>query len=193
MIKVPEPLSMLMSSLFFSCTEAGVGLPRCSTTTRSGGNATTTSADRVAAAFDRAAAAVTSRIKLATGICLVVQRDPIHTAKQVASIDRISHGRFLFGVGGGIVLPTDRQTQDYLLCEECEDVLNRGSHFKERLTRWIDTETGVVDEQNRGEDGHQPGDRKCKKFVGIPSPWLSTTILNTTNQGIARANRSCES
>jgi probable F420-dependent oxidoreductase len=48
-----------------------------------------------------AAAAVTSRIKLATGICLAVQRDPIHTAKQVASIDRISNGRFLFGVGGG--------------------------------------------------------------------------------------------
>jgi alkanesulfonate monooxygenase SsuD/methylene tetrahydromethanopterin reductase-like flavin-dependent oxidoreductase (luciferase family) len=39
-----------------------------------------------------AAAAVTSKIKLATGICLVVQRDPIHTAKQVASIDRISNG-----------------------------------------------------------------------------------------------------
>jgi probable F420-dependent oxidoreductase len=48
-----------------------------------------------------AAAAVTSRIKLATGICLVVQRDPIHTAKQVASLDRISNGRFLFGVGAG--------------------------------------------------------------------------------------------
>lgn len=48
-----------------------------------------------------AAAAVTSRIKLATGICLVVQRDPIHTAKEVASLDRISGGRFLFGVGGG--------------------------------------------------------------------------------------------
>jgi probable F420-dependent oxidoreductase len=48
-----------------------------------------------------AAAVVTSRIKLATGICLVVQRDPIHTAKQVASLDRISNGRFLFGVGGG--------------------------------------------------------------------------------------------
>jgi probable F420-dependent oxidoreductase len=47
------------------------------------------------------AAAVTSRIKLATGICLVVQRDPIHTAKQVASLDQLSGGRFLFGVGGG--------------------------------------------------------------------------------------------
>ncbi len=47
------------------------------------------------------AAAVTSTIKLATGICLVVQRDPIHTAKEVASLDQLSKGRFLFGVGGG--------------------------------------------------------------------------------------------
>jgi probable F420-dependent oxidoreductase len=48
-----------------------------------------------------AAAAVTTKIKLATGICLVVQRDPIHTAKEVASLDQVSNGRFLFGVGGG--------------------------------------------------------------------------------------------
>jgi probable F420-dependent oxidoreductase len=48
-----------------------------------------------------AAAMTTSRIKLATGICLVVERDPIHTAKQVATIDYLSGGRFLFGVGGG--------------------------------------------------------------------------------------------
>jgi probable F420-dependent oxidoreductase len=48
-----------------------------------------------------AAAAVTSRIKLGTGICLVVQRDPIQTAKDVATLDRISNGRFLFGIGGG--------------------------------------------------------------------------------------------
>jgi len=47
------------------------------------------------------AAAVTTTIKLATGICLVVQRDPIHTAKEVASLDQLSKGRFLFGVGGG--------------------------------------------------------------------------------------------
>jgi probable F420-dependent oxidoreductase len=47
------------------------------------------------------AAAVTSTIKLGTGICLVVQRDPIHTAKEVASLDQVSNGRFLFGVGAG--------------------------------------------------------------------------------------------
>jgi len=48
-----------------------------------------------------AAAAVTSQLKLATGICLVVQRDPFQTAKQIASLDQISNGRFLFGIGGG--------------------------------------------------------------------------------------------
>jgi probable F420-dependent oxidoreductase len=48
-----------------------------------------------------AAAAVTERILLATGICLIIQRDPIITAKEVASLDQISGGRFLFGVGAG--------------------------------------------------------------------------------------------
>ena len=48
-----------------------------------------------------ACAAVTTSLKLATGICLVAQRDPIHTAKEVASLDRISGGRFLFGIGYG--------------------------------------------------------------------------------------------
>jgi len=48
-----------------------------------------------------AAAAVTKQIKLATGICLVVERDPIHTAKEVSTIDRLSGGRFIFGIGGG--------------------------------------------------------------------------------------------
>ena len=48
-----------------------------------------------------AVAAVTDRLKLGTGICLVAQRDPIWLAKQVASLDQISGGRFLFGVGYG--------------------------------------------------------------------------------------------
>ena len=48
-----------------------------------------------------AAAAVTTRLRVATGICLVVQRDPIQTAKDVATLDRVSNGRFLFGVGAG--------------------------------------------------------------------------------------------
>ncbi len=48
------------------------------------------------------AAAMASRtLLLATGICLVVQRDPIHMAKEVASVDHVSNGRFLFGIGAG--------------------------------------------------------------------------------------------
>ena len=48
-----------------------------------------------------AVAAVTSRLKLGTGICLVIQRDPIVLAKEVATLDPLSGGRFLFGVGAG--------------------------------------------------------------------------------------------
>ena len=48
-----------------------------------------------------AAAAATERILIGTGICLVIERDPIITAKEVASVDRLSGGRFLFGVGAG--------------------------------------------------------------------------------------------
>ena len=47
------------------------------------------------------AATATTNLKIGTGICLVVQRDPIVTAKMVSSIDQLSRGRFLFGVGNG--------------------------------------------------------------------------------------------
>ena len=48
-----------------------------------------------------AAALASKTLMVATGICLVIQRDPIHTAKEVASVDHLSNGRFLFGVGAG--------------------------------------------------------------------------------------------
>jgi probable F420-dependent oxidoreductase len=48
-----------------------------------------------------AAAAATKTLKVGTGVCLVAQRDPIQTAKLVASIDTVSNGRFLFGIGNG--------------------------------------------------------------------------------------------
>ncbi|MEJ5222749.1 MAG: LLM class F420-dependent oxidoreductase, partial [Tepidiforma sp.] len=48
-----------------------------------------------------AVAAVTKTLKVGTGVCLVMQRDPIMTAKEVASVDHLSGGRFLFGIGGG--------------------------------------------------------------------------------------------
>ncbi|HLQ14485.1 MAG TPA: LLM class F420-dependent oxidoreductase [Candidatus Eisenbacteria bacterium] len=47
------------------------------------------------------AALASKRIRVATGICLLIQRDPIHTAKQVASLDLVSNGRVIFGIGAG--------------------------------------------------------------------------------------------
>jgi probable F420-dependent oxidoreductase len=66
-----------------------------------------------------AAALATKHIKLATGICLVVERDAIHTAKQVASVDYLSGGRFIFGVGGGW---------------NAEEMASHGTDFKTRFT-----------------------------------------------------------
>ena len=48
-----------------------------------------------------AAAGATSRLRVGSGICLVIERDPITTAKEIASIDHLSGGRFEFGVGAG--------------------------------------------------------------------------------------------
>jgi probable F420-dependent oxidoreductase len=65
-----------------------------------------------------AAAAATKTIKIGCGICLVVERDPITTAKEVASLDFLSNGRVLFGIGGGW---------------NAEEMGNHGTVFK---TRW---------------------------------------------------------
>jgi probable F420-dependent oxidoreductase len=48
-----------------------------------------------------AAAAATKSIKIGSGICLVIEHDPIVLAKRVASVDQLSNGRVLFGIGGG--------------------------------------------------------------------------------------------
>src|SRR6202040_601271 len=64
------------------------------------------------------AAAVTKRLKLGTGVCLVIQRDAIQTAKLVASIDQVSNGRFLFGIGGGW---------------NAEEIENHGTEFTTRF------------------------------------------------------------
>ncbi|MCV7282172.1 LLM class F420-dependent oxidoreductase [Mycolicibacterium flavescens] len=75
-----------------------------------------------------AAAVVTSRIELITGIALLIQRDPIITAKEAASIDLLSGGRFVFGVGAGWNLEemrhhgTDPKTRGALLDERIEAI-----------------------------------------------------------------------
>ena len=63
------------------------------------------------------AASVTTRLKVGTGICLVIERDPIILAKEVASLDVLSNGRFLFGIGAGW---------------NVEEMENHGTNFKIR-------------------------------------------------------------
>lgn len=63
------------------------------------------------------AAAATTTLKLATGICLVIERDPIVLAKEVASVDCASRGRVIFGIGGGW---------------NAEEMENHGTAFKSR-------------------------------------------------------------
>src|SRR6476659_1256621 len=63
------------------------------------------------------AAAVTKKIKLATGICLVIERDPIVLAKEVSSLDLLSGGRVILGIGGGW---------------NVEEMENHGTAFKAR-------------------------------------------------------------
>ena len=62
-------------------------------------------------------AAVTERIKVGTGICLIIERDPITTAKEIASLDMISNGRAIIGIGAGW---------------NREEMENHGANFKNR-------------------------------------------------------------
>jgi probable F420-dependent oxidoreductase len=67
-----------------------------------------------------AAAVVTQKLKLATGICLLIERDTITAAKEVATVDRLSNGRFIFGIGGGW---------------NVEEMANHGTAFKTRFKK----------------------------------------------------------
>ena len=69
------------------------------------------------------AAAVTSTIKVGTGICLVIERDTITLAKEIASLDRLSGGRFLFGIGGGW---------------NAEEMEHHGTVFKTRFKKMVE-------------------------------------------------------
>ena len=70
-----------------------------------------------------AAAVVTQTLRIGTGICLVSQRDPIVTAKAVASLDLISEGRFEFGIGAG-------WNQD--------ELENHGTRYEDRFRVMVD-------------------------------------------------------
>ncbi len=107
-----------------------------------------------------AAATVTTKLKIGTGIALIVQRDPIVTAKEVSTIDQLSQGRFLFGVGNG-------WNQD--------EIENHGTAFKSRhklarerieamKTIWANEEP-----EYHGERGHRV-DRQVPQDGGRRRP-----------------------
>ncbi|HWS44722.1 MAG TPA: LLM class F420-dependent oxidoreductase [Acidimicrobiia bacterium] len=96
------------------------------------------------------AAAVTDRLVVGTGICLVAQRDPIVTAKEVASIDRLSGGRFVFGIGfgwnadeiahHGVEMKRRRDiARDHVLAMKalwCDDVASYDGEFVQLSPSW---------------------------------------------------------
>jgi probable F420-dependent oxidoreductase len=69
------------------------------------------------------AAAVTTKLRIGTGICLLTERDPIVTAKEVATLDLLSNGRFEFGIGAGW---------------NAEEMENHGTEFKTRFRLMVD-------------------------------------------------------
>jgi probable F420-dependent oxidoreductase len=97
-----------------------------------------------------AAAAVTERLVVGTGICLVAQRDPIVTAKEVATLDVLSGGRFVFGIGfgwnadeiehHGVAMPTRRaQAREHMLTMRSlwrDDVASFDGEFVQLSPSW---------------------------------------------------------
>jgi probable F420-dependent oxidoreductase len=106
-------------------------------------------------------AASTSQIRLGTGICLVPQRNPVYTAKEVAGVDWLSHGRFDFGVGVGWL------AEEFAACGVPFE--RRGARCREYLEAmkrlWIDPVS-----QHRGEFYSFAALRQYPKPVQKPHP-----------------------
>jgi probable F420-dependent oxidoreductase len=112
-----------------------------------------------------AAAAVTSRIELFTGIALLIQRDPIITAKEAATIDLISGGRFVFGVGARWNI---------------EELRNHGTHPKTRgalLYERIDAIKALW----TAEPAEYHGDTSTSKRLSVVRSRFSNRIRPSTS------------
>ena len=100
-----------------------------------------------------AAAGATTNLKLGTGICLMIERDPITTAKEVASLDMLSNGRFIFGIGGGW---------------NAEEMANHGTNFRRRW-RVLRENILAMKALWTQEEAEFHGDlRKFRSGVGLP-------------------------
>ena len=102
-----------------------------------------------------AASQVTKTIKLGTGVLLVQQRDAIQTAKLVASIDQVSQGRFLFGVGGG-------WNQD--------EMENHGTEYKSRFKRMRESIEAMKEIWTRPESQYHGEFVNFDPMIARPKP-----------------------
>jgi probable F420-dependent oxidoreductase len=103
-----------------------------------------------------ACAAEASRsLKLGTGVCLVVQRDPIQTAKAVATLDVLSGGRFLFGVGGGW---------------NREEMMNHGTSYEARWKILRERVEAMKEIWTRDEATYAGETVSFERIVALPKP-----------------------
>src|SRR5262249_48499030 len=128
-----------------------------------------------------AAAVVTKTIKLGSGICLAIERDPITMAKAVASVDQLSNGRLIFGIGGGW---------------NAQEMENHGTPFKKR---WRGLRgKGETEEDNWGHGAA----RRTRGFVNFDPIWCypkpvqkphpPIILGSNTAQGLERVAKYCD-
>lgn len=150
-----------------------------------------------------AAAVATTRLRIGSGICLVVERDPIVTAKQVASVDHLSGGRFEFGVGAGwnreemVNHGTDPRRRFGIMRERveamkeiwtCDEASYHGEHVDfERIWSWPKPAQRPHPPVLIGGDGPTVLDRVLAYGDGWFPDWAPDGILERVPELRARA------
>jgi probable F420-dependent oxidoreductase len=128
-----------------------------------------------------AAAAATKTIKIGSGICLVIERDPILMAKEVASVDALSNGRLLFGIGGGW---------------NAEEMEHHGAPFKKRWKVLRERIEAMKEIWTKEEAEYHGEFVNFEKIWSYPKPAQKPNppiLLGTlTTKGIDRVVRYCD-
>jgi probable F420-dependent oxidoreductase len=150
-----------------------------------------------------AAAAATERLLVATGVCLVIERDPIITAKEVASVDRLSGGRLLFGVGAGWNIEemqnhgTDPKRRFTLLRERVEAIKEIWTNDEaEYHGRFVDFDP-IWCWPKPVQQPHPPvlvggnGDKALENTVAVGDEWMPNRVSGLSEK-IAKLHRLAE-
>ncbi len=150
-------------------------------------------------------ATVTTHIELGTCICLVAQRDPIVTAKQVASVDHLSGGRFVFGVGYGwnVEEAADHRIQWADRRERVREYVGamRALWTEERASfqgRFIDFDQAIAWPKPKRQPtppvllGASPTERVFSEVVDWADGWLPVPFLGHQPEDVARLRQMAE-